>query len=64
MFWNQLLFVLVAIMLIWFAIRLVRMNPGAFSMENIHKSVFALGIMALILIGFIALLVIMLGRAH
>ena len=60
MFWTKFFCLLIALMLIWFAIRLIRMSPGSFSFENINKSLFTLGVMALVLIGFIAALVIML----
>ncbi len=64
MFWMQLLFVVLAVVLIWFVVRLVRQNPGSFSWANINKSFFTLGILALILMGFIALLVMFLGPAR
>jgi hypothetical protein len=38
--------------------RSIRGNPGQFSRENLSKSFFTMGVLALILIGFIALLVI------
>ena len=59
MFWEKLLFILLAVALIWFVVRLIRMNPGTFSGQNINKSLFTLGILALILIGFIAILVLL-----
>lgn len=57
MFWEKLLFVLLAVVLIWWMIGYVRHNPGSLSMNNVNKSLTTLGILALILIGFIALLV-------
>jgi len=60
MFWEKLLFVLLAAGLIWWVFTMVRHNPQSFSLHNINKSLTTLGVLALILIGFIALLVWML----
>jgi hypothetical protein len=38
----------------------IKGNPNQFSKENLNKSFFIMGILALILIGFIALMVFML----
>jgi hypothetical protein len=56
MFYKFLL-VLIAIFFIWQLFVYCRANPGAFSAANLNRSFFALGILALLLIGFIALLV-------
>ena len=60
MFWEKLLFALLAVALIWFVVRLIKMNPSSFTWQSVNKSLFTLGILALLLIGFIALLVLML----
>lgn len=57
---TQLLLIAGAGILLWFGYTTVRRNPAAFSAENINKSVFTLGILALLLIGLIALLVMLL----
>lgn len=60
MSWTNLFYLLLAFLLVWFCFRIIRLSPGSFSLENINKTLFTLGVMALILLGFIALLVIML----
>ncbi|OGT30135.1 MAG: hypothetical protein A3E87_10520 [Gammaproteobacteria bacterium RIFCSPHIGHO2_12_FULL_35_23] len=62
MFWEKLLFVLLAVMLIWLIVRLIKANPGSFTLQNLNKSFYTMGILALLLIGFIAALVWMLGK--
>jgi hypothetical protein len=57
---SQILLLLFAAFLIWQLIRYVRANPGAFSKDKLHRGFFTLGILALLLIGFIALCVILL----
>ena len=59
-FWTQLLFLIGAGVMIFFIIRMVKGNPGAFSKEALGKSFSTMGILALILIAFIALCVFML----
>ncbi len=58
--WSQILWALIAASLIWFLYRGIKANPGAFSRQNLSRSLFTLGVLALILIGFIALLVVLL----
>lgn len=58
--WMILLYVILAAILVWFGIRMIRGNPPLFSKENISKSFFSIGILTLLLIGFIALLVMLL----
>jgi len=55
--WTKLFFIVLSIFLIWRLFAYCRANPGAFSKENLNRSFFTLGILALILIGFIAVLV-------
>jgi hypothetical protein len=40
--------------------RTIKGSPGQFSKENLNKSFFTMGILALVLIGFVALLIIIL----
>lgn len=58
--WGKLLYVIGAALLIWLLYRQVKGNPEMFSRTNLSKSFFTLGILALLLIGFIGLLVVML----
>lgn len=55
--WQKLLYLIGAILLVGLMFWTVRRNPQMFSKENISRSFFSLGILALILIAFIALLV-------
>jgi hypothetical protein len=57
---SQILLLLFAAFLIWQLVRYIRSNLGAFSKDNLHRGFFTLGILALLLIGFIALCVILL----
>lgn len=58
--WMALLFLLVAVLFGWLGLRTMRNNPDLFSKESIGKSVQTLGVLALALIAFIAVLVMML----
>ena len=60
MFWAQLFGIIAAGLILWFTISRVRNNPQLFSSENIRKSFGTMGMLALILIAFIALLIILL----
>lgn len=53
----QVLAIVGACFLAWFAYRTVKGNPTAFSRENMSKSFGAIGILAIILIVFVTLLV-------
>jgi TRAP-type C4-dicarboxylate transport system permease small subunit len=57
---TQILLIIGAGIIAWFSYKAVKRNPQAFSGENINKSFFTLGLLALFLIGIIALLVVML----
>lgn len=54
---NQILVLLTAIAVIWFTVRMIRGNPTAFNRESLSKSFFTMGVLALILIAFIAVCV-------
>lgn len=56
----QILGLIGAGLIIFILYRTIKGNPGQFSKDNLNKSMYTLGILALILIGFIALLVLML----
>lgn len=56
----QILAILSAILIIWILFRTVKGDPQAFSKENMGKSFYTMGIVALILIAFVAFLVILL----
>ncbi|KTD11699.1 hypothetical protein Lgra_1157 [Legionella gratiana] len=56
----QILALIGAGMIIFILYRTIKGNPGQFSKENLNKSFSTMGFLALILIGFIALLVLIL----
>ena len=56
----QILALLGAGMILFILYRSIKGNPGQFSKENLNKSFFTMGVLALGLIGFIALLVLIL----
>lgn len=58
--WHIILYALGAIALIYFGIYFIRSNPDLFSSENLGKSFTTTGLLALGLMGFIALLVFLL----
>jgi len=58
--WGKFFFIIGAALMAWLLYRQIRSNPQAFSKENLGKSFFTLGILALGLIAFIWLLVLML----
>jgi hypothetical protein len=55
----QILGLLGAGLIIFILYRSIKGNPGQFSAANINKSALTMGVLALILIGFIALLILM-----
>ena len=61
--WSAVLFVVVAALLCWWTYRVVRTQKGAFTKENFSKTMGTLGVLALILIGFIALCVLLLRQS-
>ncbi len=58
--WSSLLYILGAGLMVWLIVRMVRRNPQSFSKANLSKSVFTLGLLALMLIGVIFLCVVIL----
>ncbi len=58
--WQTILYIIGAALIIWFGIRTIRNNPTMFNKESMGKSFFTIGILTLLLIGFIALLVFLL----
>ncbi len=55
----QLLGLVGAGLIIWFLYRTIKGRPEQFSRENLSKSFSSMGILALILIGFVALLIVL-----
>lgn len=58
--WSSLLYLLGAGAMVWLIVRMVRRNPSSFSKENLSKSAFTLGLLALMLIGVIFLCIVIL----
>lgn len=56
----QLLGLLAAALIVWVLYRNIKGRPEQFSRENLTNSFFSMGVLALLLIGFVALLVLML----
>lgn len=56
----QILGIAGAGLIIWFLYRNIKGRPEAFSRDNMSKSFFSMGILAILLIAFIALLVVIL----
>ena len=54
----QVLALIGAALIVWITYRSVRGRPELFSRDNMNKSFFSLGILALILIVFVGLLVL------
>ncbi|WP_133127641.1 hypothetical protein [Legionella nagasakiensis] len=56
----QILGLLAAGLIVWVLYRAIKGRPEQFSRENLAKSFSSMGILALLLIGFVALLVLFL----
>lgn len=56
----QLLALIGAALIVWVTYRSIKGRPDLFSRDNINKSFFSLGILAVILIVFVGLLVLIL----
>lgn len=57
---TQILLLIGAGLIIWYLVRTIRSNPDAFSKEMFSKSFYTMGILALILIAFIAFCIFLL----
>ncbi|MGQ3889657.1 hypothetical protein ACQUW5_11560 [Legionella sp. CNM-1927-20] len=55
----QILGLIGAGLIIWFMYRSIKYRPDLFSRDNLNKSFFTIGILALILIAFVGLLILM-----
>jgi len=55
---DYILLIIVAIGLVFWLLHFFRINPRLFSKENLKNSFFSMGILALILIVFVALFVL------
>lgn len=60
--WWFLVYILGAGLMAWAAVRMVKGNPEAFSRGNMSKSITTVGILTLLLIGFIAICIIFLKQ--
>lgn len=58
--WASLLFLVGAALMGWLLYRQIKNNPQGFSKENVSKSIYTLGILALLLIFFIGFLIFLL----
>ncbi|STX50002.1 Uncharacterised protein [Legionella busanensis] len=55
----QILGLIGAGLIIWFMYRSIKSRPDLFSRDNLNKSFFTMGILAIILIAFVGLLILM-----
>jgi flagellar biogenesis protein FliO len=60
--WGKLVLVVIAGLLLWQMIRTVRANPQMVSKQNLTKSFTTMGVLALLLIGFVAFCVVLLRQ--
>ncbi len=58
----QILGLIGAALIVWILYRSIKHNPQQFSRANLSKSFSSMGILALLLIGFVALLVVLLRQ--
>lgn len=56
----QVLGLIGAGLIVFVLYRTIKGSPGQFSKENLSKSALTMGVLALVLIGFVALLILML----
>ncbi|MDF2868269.1 MAG: hypothetical protein K0S11_1739 [Gammaproteobacteria bacterium] len=61
--WGKILAIIVALVLVWLSFRALRANPEMLSKENLSKSFSTMGLLALILLGFIGLCIYLLRAA-
>jgi len=57
---TQIIFIIIAIFLGWQLYRYIHLNPQMFSKDNLSRSIFTLGILTLLLIGFVTVCVLLL----
>lgn len=57
---GQILLILGAGLVVWFLVRTIRSNPAVFSKEMFSKSFYTMGILAIVLIAFIAVCIFIL----
>lgn len=55
----QILALMGAGLILWYLYRVVKGRPEMFSRDKLNKSFFTMGLLAIILIGFVALLVLL-----
>ncbi|WP_131782003.1 hypothetical protein [Legionella gresilensis] len=55
----QILGLIGAALIIWIMYRSIKSRPDLFSRDNLNKSFFTMGILAIILIAFVGLLILM-----
>lgn len=60
---TNILLVIGAALILWLTFSTVKKHPQTFSVENMNKSIFTLGILALLLIGVIAILIMLLKNS-
>ncbi len=58
--WQKIIYLILMLGLCWWIYQSVRRNPEWLSRENLGKSFSSMGVLALILIAFVALLIFML----
>lgn len=56
----QILGIIGAVLVVWIMYRSVKQRPELFSRDNLNKSFYSMGILALVLIAFVGLLIFML----
>lgn len=56
----QILIALLCLFFVWRIYKVLKQNPELLSRENMNKSLTSMGFLAIILIGFVALLVLLL----
>lgn len=61
--WGLALLVISAALMVWLIVRTIKGNPQAFSKENLSRSVYTMGILALILILIIFFCVMLLRNS-
>lgn len=59
MTWQPILLFIGGALLLWMVYRSVKHNPAAYSKENLSKSFFTMGILAIALIAFVYVLVLL-----